>query len=51
MDVDRTLSLEEAAAFLGVSINRLYKLMAASKIPYTKDGKQVRFREEDLRGQ
>lgn len=48
MDHDRLLTADGAATVLRVSRNRLYKLIAAGKIPTTKVGEQVGIRAGDL---
>ncbi|MGA2378433.1 MAG: helix-turn-helix domain-containing protein [Spirochaetia bacterium] len=43
------LSIQQAAAFLGISTSEIYKQTSAKTIPFFKVGKRVLFSEEDLK--
>lgn len=43
-----TMNLEEAAAYLGISVRHLQALRAKEQVPYTKIGRALRFRRADL---
>ncbi len=46
--MDRLLTIEELAEYLGVQIQTIYKWTHQGCIPFTKVGKLLRFREGDI---
>lgn len=46
--MDRLLTVDEAAARLGTPARFVRRLVAERRIPFTKIGKYVRFRAEDI---
>ena len=46
--MDRLLTVEEAAARLGTPTRFVRRLVAERRIPFSKIGKYVRFRVEDI---
>lgn len=42
------LTTKQAAAYLGVSLPTLFRLLRADKLPHLRLGRVIRFRPEDL---
>lgn len=45
---DRWLTADEAAAYLGCGVGRVYALRSAKRIPYERDGSRLLFRRSSL---
>lgn len=47
-EADRWLTVAEAAEYLRCSTGRIYQLVSARRIPYSKDGSRTLFRRSEL---
>jgi len=47
-DADTWLTVAEAAEYLRCSTGRIYQLVSARRIPYSKDGSRTLFRRSEL---
>jgi excisionase family DNA binding protein len=48
VSIDKPLTLEEAADYMGITPSGLYKLNLKRAIPYSKPGQRIYYRRSDL---